>query len=312
VEARGWPPLLALTVSAYYRSLEKRRLRIHKAIATPRTLYRRRSPDLLVQRRLRATQDRLRRSEISFRSLVMNAPYGICRCDATGILQNAKPRLVSMFGYASAAELQGRHLGSLYADAQQCFKPPIIFTREKNLTSSSRTACIKDGSAIVRVFPAVRSRTENKGELSKFSWRTLLKPEPWSCNSGRRRRWKRSVVLAGGIAHRFQTNLLMVISGYSEFLLERLGADPSCGGGAGDLHATQRATSLTPAIAGLQPETDAAPKVLELNDVVAENLKMLTRMIGEDIDLVMVPGAALGRSAPTPARSTRSSHETWR
>ena len=27
-----------------------------------------------------------------------------------------------------------------------------------------------------------------------------------------------------------------------------------------------------------------------LNDVVTENLKMLTRLIGEDIDLVMVPG----------------------
>jgi len=34
---------------------------------------------------------------------------------------------------------------------------------------------------------------------------------------------------------------------------------------------------------------------------------MLTRMIGEDIDLVMVPGAALGAVRADPARSTRSS-----
>jgi CheY-like chemotaxis protein len=37
-----------------------------------------------------------------------------------------------------------------------------------------------------------------------------------------------------------------------------------------------------------------APKVLDLNGVVTENLKMLTRVIGEDIDLVMVPAAGLG------------------
>ncbi len=37
-----------------------------------------------------------------------------------------------------------------------------------------------------------------------------------------------------------------------------------------------------------------APKLLDLNGVVTENLKLLTRLIGEDIDLVMIPGGELG------------------
>ena len=45
-----------------------------------------------------------------------------------------------------------------------------------------------------------------------------------------------------------------------------------------------------------------APKVLDLNEVVAENLKMLTRMIGEDIDLVMVPGPSLGAVRADPGQ----------
>src|SRR6266852_8937700 len=35
---------------------------------------------------LRSAQEGLRRSEINFRSLVTHAPYGVCRCDSTGIL----------------------------------------------------------------------------------------------------------------------------------------------------------------------------------------------------------------------------------
>src|SRR5450631_1501479 len=45
---------------------------------------------------LRSAQDGMRRSEINFRSLVTNAPYGICRCDSAGILLSANPALVSM------------------------------------------------------------------------------------------------------------------------------------------------------------------------------------------------------------------------
>src|SRR6202008_4529056 len=42
--------------------------------------------------------------------------------------------------------------------------------------------------------------------------------------------------------------------------------------------------------------------VLHLNEVVAENLKMLTRMIGEDIDLVMARGPALGAVRADPGQ----------
>jgi CheY-like chemotaxis protein len=108
--------------------------------------------------------------------------------------------------------------------------------------------------------------------------------------------------LAGGIAHDFN-NLLMVISGYSEFLLERLGPDPRLRGPAQEIsNATQRATSLTRQLLAFSRKQMLAPKVLDLNEVVTENLKMLTRMIGEDIDLVMVPGPALGAVRADPGQ----------
>jgi DNA-binding response OmpR family regulator len=44
------------------------------------------------------------------------------------------------------------------------------------------------------------------------------------------------------------------------------------------------------------------PKVLDLNAVITENLKMLTRLIGEDIDLVMIPGPELGAVKADPGQ----------
>src|SRR6202049_1521009 len=57
---------------------------------------------------LRSAQEGLRRSESNFRSLVMNAPYGICRCNAEAIILDANPALISMLGRESAAELIGQ------------------------------------------------------------------------------------------------------------------------------------------------------------------------------------------------------------
>src|SRR5438270_2061731 len=99
--------------------------------------------------------------------------------------------------------------------------------------------------------------------------------------------------LAGGIAHDFN-NLLMVISGYSEFLLERLGAEPYLRGPAQEMSsAAERASALTRQLLAFSRKQMLAPRIVNLNDVATENLKMLTRMIGEDIDLVMVPSPNL-------------------
>jgi CheY-like chemotaxis protein len=87
----------------------------------------------------------------------------------------------------------------------------------------------------------------------------------------------------------------MVISGYSEFLLDRLGPDPALRGPAQEIAgAAQRASSLTRQLLAFSRKQMMAPKILDLNEVITENLKMLTRVIGEDIDLVMVPAATLG------------------
>src|SRR5271168_2562202 len=304
----GWKPGLAatsfaLTVSAYYSfSKGQTPSEYHRAVAHLALFF---AVALLIcwfNAALRAAQENLRRSESNFRSLVMNAPYGICRCDALGILQDANPALVAMFGYESAAELRGSHLGSLYADAQQWFQTADYFHARKEFNNLTTECIRKDGTPIVARISGRSIPNGKSGDSYEIFIEDVTETRTLELQLRQAQKMEAIGRLAGGIAHDFN-NLLMVISGYSEFLLERLGPDPRLRGPAQEIaNATQRATSLTRQLLAFSRKQMLAPKVLDLNEVVAENLKMLTRMIGEDIDLVMVPGPVLGAVRADPGQ----------
>jgi PAS domain S-box-containing protein len=242
---------------------------------------------------LRAAQEGLRRSEMNFRSLVTNAPYGICRCDARGYLLDVNPALVSMLGGESATELVGRNLSTLYADGQQWFLLTDYFRQFQefhNLVAEWRR---KDGSTTVVRLSGHAITGENKAITYELFTEDVTERRALEQQLRQSQKMEAIGRLAGGIAHDFN-NLLMVISGYSEFLLERLGPDPTLRGPAQEIAtAAERATSLTRQLLAFSRKQMLAPKVLDLNGVVTENLKMLTRLIGEDIDLVMIPGEEL-------------------
>jgi PAS domain S-box-containing protein len=101
--------------------------------------------------------------------------------------------------------------------------------------------------------------------------------------------------LSGGIAHDFN-NLLGVIIGYSEILQEKLQSTNPLRGSVDEiLAAGRRAATLTRQLLAFSRQQVLEPKVLNLNAVLKDMGNMLPRMIGEDIDLSMVLGSALGR-----------------
>lgn len=93
--------------------------------------------------------------------------------------------------------------------------------------------------------------------------------------------------LAGGVAHDFN-NLLTAILGYAGLLLEEFGADdPRQADVQEIIKAGQSAASLTRQLLAFSRRQVLQPAVLSLNDVVRDCQKMLGRMIGEDVAIVL-------------------------
>jgi PAS domain S-box-containing protein len=296
----GWKPGLvatsfALTVSAYFTFAGQ-----HTA-AQERTAIIRLSLFFFIamlicwlNAALRAVQENLRRSELNFRSLVTNAPYGICRCDATGKVLDANPAFLDLLGYPSPEDLIGRHIYALYSDVEQWFALADLLRASEPFKGLIAEWKRKDGTTTgVRV--SGRSVTNGREGGVVFELFAEDITERRALEQQLRQSQKMEAVgrLAGGIAHDFN-NLLMVISGYAEFLLEHLGGTPELRAPAQEIaSASERASSLTRQLLAFSRKQMLAPKIVNLNDIVDENLKMLTRVIGEDVDLVMLPGENL-------------------
>jgi two-component system cell cycle sensor histidine kinase/response regulator CckA len=92
--------------------------------------------------------------------------------------------------------------------------------------------------------------------------------------------------LAGGVAHDFN-NILSIIMGHGELLLAAVGKDEHARNGLEQIRrAADRAASLTQQLLAFSRKQVLQPKVLDLNEAVADVQKMLSRVIGEDIELI--------------------------
>ena len=108
--------------------------------------------------------------------------------------------------------------------------------------------------------------------------------------------------LAGGVAHDFN-NLLSIITGRSELLLLRREMADSARRDIELIHRTaDRAASLTRQLLAFSRKQVLQPKVLDLNAVVANMGRMLRRVIGEDVELVIVARPGLGRVSADPGQ----------
>ncbi len=108
--------------------------------------------------------------------------------------------------------------------------------------------------------------------------------------------------LAGGVAHDFN-NVLTAIAGYAELLREDLpGEDARRGDAEEIIRATERAAALTRQLLAFSRRQVLAPRVLDVNTVVASVDNMLGRLIGADVELKTALAPELGAVRADPGQ----------
>jgi signal transduction histidine kinase/FixJ family two-component response regulator len=99
--------------------------------------------------------------------------------------------------------------------------------------------------------------------------------------------------LAGGIAHDFN-NLLTVIKGHADILRDRLPAsEPLRASSEQIASAADRAARLTRQLLAFSRKQVLMPRIIDLNALVSDLMKLLRRLIREDIELVFQPCESL-------------------
>jgi two-component system, cell cycle sensor histidine kinase and response regulator CckA len=108
--------------------------------------------------------------------------------------------------------------------------------------------------------------------------------------------------LAGGVAHDFN-NLLTAIMGYSEILRGRLKGQDDLMADVEEIRkAGERAAALTRQLLAFSRKQIIQPRVLNLNSIVIDMNKMLKRLIGENIELVIEADKTLWPTKSDPGQ----------
>ncbi len=108
--------------------------------------------------------------------------------------------------------------------------------------------------------------------------------------------------LAGGVAHDFN-NMLSVILGFTQMALDKIEPGSILHEDLLEvLDAAKRSANITRQLLAFARKQTIAPRVLNLNETIEDMLKMLRRLLGEDINLVWQPQSTLWLTKIDPSQ----------
>jgi PAS domain S-box-containing protein len=242
----------------------------------------------------------LRLSEHSYRSLIEEAPYAICRCTIDGQLLQVNRAMLDMLGYDPDAEadLLIRDMNEIFVGSFPELRAALLEGRTVN---GMETVWLPRDGNLIQVVISGRSFRDRSGQISLLNilaedvtGKKLLEEQLYQAQ-------KMQAVgqLAGGVAHDFN-NLLTVIAGNVELMLNGSLDQALRDRLARVQQATDRAAKLTRQLLAYSRRQTMQTRVIDLNQVIDHLLGMLRRLIKENVELTFLPGADLGRVKADP------------
>ncbi len=254
----------------------------------------------------------LRESEARFRRLSEAGIAGILVADIDGTILEANDAYLAMIGYSRddlARGLNWRELTPAEHRAPSAMRlrqldedgvsPP--YEIESIRKDGSRVpllagAAMLDSTQLIACVADLTSR--NQAEAGRLeAERALRRSEEQLQQSQKMEAVGR---LAGGVAHDFN-NVLSVILSYSELLLSALPAGVPMVDDVGEIRkAATRAAGLTQQLLVFSRRHVVVPQVIDANDVITRMMAMLGRILGEDVELIVLPCRADTRVLADP------------
>jgi two-component system cell cycle sensor histidine kinase/response regulator CckA len=240
--------------------------------------------------RRKQQEGRLAAAEQRFRTLVEGAPDAIFVLIGDR-LAYLNPAAVEQFGAKSSGELLGTSMldrlpeslrPQFAADLEELEQPFTVFG------PMEVTHVRIDGSTLPVEVRALPAEYEGQRAVIVFS-RDISDRIELENKYIQAQKMEAVGRLAGGVAHDFN-NMLQTILGYSDLLLEGVsGADPQREPLLYIQSAAERSAALTRQLLAFARKQSVSPQVIDLNPHIADLLKMLGRLIGEDIELIWGP-----------------------
>jgi PAS domain S-box-containing protein len=258
----------------------------------------RRTNDELAALRLAETQslrferdraeNELRFSEEHFRTIVERAPYGIYAAEEDGNIVLANPALVLMLGYDTVEEVLALNtVRDIYANPEERRKALQHWESSSHATPFETRWKRKDGKLITVRLAGRRLTPGTSLAMHEVFVENVTEQRILERQFQQAQRMEAVGRLAGSIAHDFN-NLLMVI-GSSAQMVQEAKQDPDKVEHYASIvrNAADKAAGLTRRLLAFSRQQVLQPAVLSLNDVVVDICKLLPRLLGEDIKVVL-------------------------
>ena len=249
-----------------------------------------------------AANEELRRANEVRQAVISSTPLAIWAVDLEGKVTFWNPSAERIFGWSEAEVIQ-QPLPVIPADQQDVFQHWLErFRQGESLAGVERKRRRKDGSLIDVVIWTAPLRDAAGGIRGTIAIDSDV-TEHKRLEEQFRQSQKLEAIgrLAGGVAHDFN-NLLTVIMGYVEMLIDETQDSPDLRDYSLEIqYAATRAGALTAQLLAFSRRQVAQPRILDLNEVVTHSMKMLRRMIGEDIEIATHLDPSLGRVRADPS-----------
>jgi two-component system cell cycle sensor histidine kinase/response regulator CckA len=242
------------------------------------------------------TERALRLSEQSYRSLIEEAPYAICRSTVSGQLLQVNRAMIEILGYdsGSEAELLIRDLPLIFASPDDFLSFREALLRGQAAVQGTEALWIDRASREVQVRVGGRAMRDRNGEISYFDVvaENITEKKHLEAQLSQAQKMQAIGQLAGGTAHDFN-NLLTVISGHLEIVIQK-DLDPALRQRLAEVkEAAERATVLTRQLLAFSRRQVLQSKVVDLNQVIGQFIGMLGRLIKENVELKFHPAPLL-------------------